>query len=75
MKFWNWNNNVKDKIKADTWNMNAPVKKVENLLFFGIKVTVKVTKSLALVSFERVSLVEYACQSLYLLRFKSYGHG
>ena len=29
---------------------------------FGFKVKVKVTKSLSLVSFERASLVEYACQ-------------
>ena len=45
--------------------------------FFSIKVTVKVTRSLTLVSFERVSLVEYAYQiwSIYLLRFKSYGQG
>ena len=47
------------------------------LAIFRIKITVKVTRSLAMVSFERVSLVEYACQiwSLYLLRFKSYGQG
>ena len=44
---------------------------------FSFKVKVKVTRSLILVSFERASLVEYACQiwSLYLLRFKSYGEG
>ena len=29
---------------------------------FSFKVKVKVTKSLTLVSFERASLVEYACQ-------------
>ena len=29
---------------------------------FRIKVTVKVTRSLTLLSFKRVSLVEYACQ-------------
>ena len=36
---------------------------------FSFKVKVKVTRSLTLVSFERASLVEYACQisSLYLL--------
>ena len=31
-------------------------------LFLASKVKVKVTRSLTLVSFERVSLVEYACQ-------------
>ena len=44
---------------------------------FSFKVKVKVTRSLTLVSLERVSLVEYACQiwSLYLLWFKSYSEG
>ena len=44
---------------------------------FSFNVKVKVTRSLTLLSFERVSLVEYACQiwSLYLLRFKSYSEG
>ena len=45
---------------------------------FSIKVTVKVTRSLTLVSFERVSLVQYACQiwSFYLFMwFKSYSQG
>ena len=46
---------------------------------FSFKVKVKVTRSLTLVSFERASLVEYACQiwSLYLLllQFKSYSKG
>ena len=44
---------------------------------FTFKVKVKVTRSLTWVSFERVSLVEYACQiwSLYLLQFKSYSKG
>ena len=50
--------------------------KVEKAIF-SFKVKVKVTRSLTLVSFERASLVEYACQiwSLYLLRFKSYSEG
>ena len=34
---------------------------------FSFKVKVKVTKSLTLVSFERASLVEYACQIWSLL--------
>ena len=44
---------------------------------FSFKVKVKVKRSLTLVLFERVSLVEYACQiwSLYLLRFKSNSEG
>ena len=44
---------------------------------FSFKVKVKVTRSLTLVSIERASLVEYACQvwSLYLLWFKSYREG
>ena len=50
--------------------------KVEKAIF-SFKVKVKVTRSLTLVSIERASLVEYACQiwSLYLLRFKSYSEG
>ena len=31
------------------------------MVIFNMKVTVKVKRSLTLVSFERVSLVEYAC--------------
>ena len=48
--------------------------KVEKAIF-SFNVKVKVTRSL--VSFERASLVEYACQirSLDLLRFKSYSEG
>ena len=44
---------------------------------FSLKFKVKVTRSLTLVSFERVSLVEYACKiwSLYLLQFNSYSEG
>ena len=44
---------------------------------FSFKVKVKATRSLTFVSFERASLVEYACQiwSPYLLRFKSYREG
>ena len=44
---------------------------------FSFKVKVMVTRSLTLVSFERASLVEYACHiwSLYLLRFKNYSEG
>ena len=40
-----------------------PAAKVESpkLANFSIKVTIKVTRSLTLVSMERVSLVEYAC--------------
>ena len=54
------------------WQQQSP-----KLAFFSIKVMVKVTRSFALVSYERVSLVEYACQisSLYLLQFKSYIQG
>ena len=36
-------------------------------LFFSFKVKVKVTRSFTLISFERVSLVEYACQIWSLL--------
>ena len=50
--------------------------KVEKAIY-SFKVKVNVARSLTLVSFERASLVEYACQiwSLYLLRFKSYSEG
>ena len=46
-------------------------------LILSFKVKVKGTRSLTLVSFERVLLVEHACQiwSLYLLLFKSYSEG
>ena len=51
------------------WNMNSPIGNKYQSGYFCIKVTVKVTKSLTLVSIERESLVEYTCQiwSLYLL--------
>ena len=38
-----------------------PAATKSKLAIFSIKVTVKVTRSLTLVSFERVSLVEYDC--------------
>ena len=55
-----------------SWWQQSP-----KLVIFSIKVTVKVTRSFTLVSFERVSFVEYAYQiwSLYVLGFKSYGQG
>ena len=55
----------------------APSRNKVEKAIFSFKVKVKVTRSLTLVSFERASLVEYACQiwSLYLLRFKSYSEG
>ena len=65
-------------IKVCLWNTEyAPGGKKVQKPIFSLKVKVKVTRSLTLVSFERVSLVEYACQvlSLYLLRFKSYSEG
>ena len=44
-------------------NLQMPLAATKsNLAILSIKVRVKVTKSLTLVSFERVSLVEYACQ-------------
>ena len=43
------------------------------LAIFSIKVTVKVTKSSTLVSFERVSLVEYACQYEVSVSHESHG--
>ena len=55
----------------------CPVATKTKLASFNIKVTVKVIRSLAMVSFERVSLVEFACQirSVYLLHFKLYANG
>ena len=70
---------IKDRIKLKTGcvcEKQCPWRQLsQNWLFFSIKVTVKMTRSLTLLKFERVSLVEYACQiqSLYLLWFKSYG--
>ena len=54
------------------WRQQSP-----KLAIFSIKVTVKATRSLTFVSFERVLFVEYECQilSLFLLQFKSYGQG
>ena len=65
-------------IKVCLWNTEyAPGGNKVPKAIFSLKVEVKVTRSLTLVSFERVLLVEYACQilSLYLLRFKSYSEG
>ena len=67
-----------ENIKVCLWNTEyAPGGNKVQKAIFSLKVKVKVTRSLTLVSFERVSLVEYACQvlSLYLLRFKSYSEG
>ena len=60
------------KIKVCLWNTDAPGGNKVKKAIFSFKVKVKVKRSLTLVSFERVSLVEYACQiwSLYLLRLK-----
>ena len=56
------------------WNTMPPAATESEKAIFRTKVKVKVTRSLTLVSFERASLVEYACQiwSLCLLQFKSY---
>ena len=60
---------------CETWML--PVATKSKLAIFSKKVLVKVTRSMTSVSYERVLLVEYACQiwSLYLLRFESYGKG
>ena len=52
-----------------------PAATKSELAIFSIKVTDKITRPLTLVSFERVSLIEYTCQirSLFLLWFKSHG--
>ena len=66
------------KIKECLWNTTVcPGGNKGEKAIFSFKVKVKVTRSLTLVSFERASLVEYACQiwSQYLLRFKSYSGG
>ena len=58
-----------EKIKVCLWNTDyAPGGNKVQKAIFSAKVKVKVTRSLTLVSFERASLVEYACQiwSLYL---------
>ena len=62
------------KIKVCLWNtVYAPGGNQVQKAIYSFKVKVKVTRSLTLVSIERASLVEYACQiwSLYLLGFKS----
>ena len=57
--------------------MYAPGSNKDQKAILSFKVKVKVIRSLTLMSFERVSLVEYECQiwSQYLLRFKSYSEG
>ena len=67
--------NIKVYLKHDEFvKYYAPSGNKVNKGIFSVKVTVKVTRSSNLLSFERALLVEYACQiwSLYLLRFKSY---
>ena len=51
--------------KMCSWNTNAPGGNKSKLTFFSKKVTIKVTRSLTLVSFEKVSLFEYACSTSY----------
>ena len=62
------------KIEVCLWNTLCPRWQQSPKSYFSFKVKVKVTKSVTLLSFERASLVEYACQiwSLYPLHFKSY---
>ena len=71
-------NLIMQKLKRCVWETGMPpVGTKSKLAIFSIKIMVKVTRSLILVTFKRVSLVEYACQiqSIYLLWFKSYGQG
>ena len=65
---------MKVKIKVCLWNTMPPCSNKVQKAHFSFKIKVKVTRLLTLVSFERASLVEYACQiwSVYLLLFKSY---
>ena len=51
----------KSRCVFETLNM-PPVATKSKKAIFSAKVKVKVTSSLTLVSFERASLVEYACQ-------------
>ena len=53
---------IYEKIKVYLWNTMPPVAKKVQKAILSFKVEVKVTRSLTLVSFERASLVEYACQ-------------
>ena len=71
--FHNWYICINKKLKC-LWNAMPPAATKYEKGIFSAKVTVKVTRSLALVLFERASLVECKCQiwSLYLQRFKSY---
>ena len=64
-----------EKIKGCLWNTTVcPRRQQSRKSYFSVKVKVKVIRSLTLVSFEKASLVEYACQiwSFCLLRFQSY---
>ena len=59
------------------WKTNSPGGSKDQIGYLSIKVTTKVSRSLTLVSFDKVSVVENAWKiwSLYLWRFKRYGHG
>ena len=67
-------NSEKSRDVCETLQYAPGSNKVEKAIF---SFKVKFTRSLTLVSFERASLVEYACEiwSIYLLRFKSYSEG
>ena len=64
-KMWNTmpplGGNQVNKIKVCLWN-TCPRRHQSPESYFLIKVKVKVTRSLTLMSFERASLVEYACR-------------
>ena len=69
MYLWNTIYPPATKLEKAATNMTKSEKAI-----FRVKVNIKVTRPLILVSFERALLMEYACQiwSLYLFLFKSY---
>ena len=69
MNLWNTMYPPATKLEKAATNMTKSEKAI-----FKVKVNIKVTRPLILVSFGRALLMEYVCQiwSLYLFLFKSY---
>ena len=79
---WEKNHTITIKHFRQIWQLGLPKDIVKHFALatksekaiFSMKVLVKVPRSLIMLTFERTSLVEYACQvrSFYPLGFKSY---
>ena len=69
--YWNLCNNFAevDKMYTSQWNIMPKAATKTIHVIFSLKAKVKVTRSLTLLSFEKVSLVEYKCQMYRLYIF------